>query len=150
MLGACSSGPVIPNGTRFVVSAPKAQFFKYGPAQSFGADFVLPKGMYVILLERSFGFSRVMTEDGSAGWVSSEDIAIAPPDPRPKASLAGRRGSGSGSGSGRMYSGPRKTSNVESVPGADLFDMSDLPPPPLPENPEKAPPKFRVTEPKPK
>ena len=145
LLAGCAR-ELAPPGSRFQVSAHSAQFYKYGPAQSFGADFVLPKGQRVIMLDRSFGFSRVMTDDGISGWVASEDIAPAPPEPRRTTVTAGRRGGG---GSPRLYSGPRKQSRVEAVPGDPLFDMSDLPPP-MPEEPVLPKPKFRVNGPKPK
>ena len=145
LLAGCSH-ELAPPGSRFQISTPNAQFFKYGPAQSFGADFVLPKGQRIIMLERAFGFSRVMTDDGITGWVASEDISPAPPEPRRSIATAGRRGGG---GPERMYSGPRKNSKVEAVPGDPLFDMSDLPPP-MPDDPVLPKPKFRVNAPKPK
>jgi hypothetical protein len=139
-LAGCSS-EMAPAGSSFVVSTQRAQFYKYGPAQSFGADFVLPKGQRVIMLQRSFGFSKVMTEDGTSGWIASEELAPAPPLPRK--SIAGRRG-----GSGRLYAGPRKSSKVDAVPGDPLFDMSDLPPP-MTDEPPLPKPDFRAN-PKPK
>ena len=150
LLSGCSH-ELAPPGSRFQVTTPNAQFYKYGPAQSFGADFVLPKGQRVIMLERSFGFSRVMTDDGITGWIASEEIAPAPPEPKKPGAVAakGRRSGGGGGGVERMYSGPRKNSKVEAVPGDPLFDMSDLPPP-MPEEPVQPKPKFRVNGPKPK
>ena len=144
VLSGCST-ELAPPGSHFIVSAQHAQFYKYGPAQSFGADFVLPKGQRVIMLQRSYGFSRVMTDDGVTGWVASEELNPAPPEPKRPTALTGRR---SGGGGDRMYSGPRKGSKVEPVPGDPLFDMSDLPPPPG-EEPPPPKPKFRVNSPKP-
>ncbi len=77
---ACETNSV-PSGSKYVVSAHKASFYKFGPAQSFGADFVLNEGARVTMLEHSFGFSRVMTEDGTAGFVATEDLKPAPPGP---------------------------------------------------------------------
>ena len=145
LLAGCSH-ELAPPGSRFLVSAHSAQFYKYGPAQSFGADFVLPKGQRLIMLDRSFGFSRVMTDDGITGWVASEELSPAPPEPRRSVVTASRRG---GTAPDRMYSGPRKQSKVEAVPGDPLFDMSDLPPP-MPEEPVLPKPKFRINGPKPK
>ena len=144
LLAGCAH-ELAPPGSRFLVSAQSSQFFKYGPAQSFGADFVLPKGQRVIMLQRSFGFSKVMTEDGITGWVASEELAPAPPEPRKAAVKGGRKGGPPD----RMFSGPRKNSKVEAVPGDPLFDMSDLPPP-MPEEAPAPKPKFRVNAPKPK
>ena len=143
LLSGCAK-ELAPPGSRFQVSVQGAQFYKYGPAQSFGADFVLPKGQRVIMLERSFGFSKVMTDDGITGWVASEELSPAPPEPKRPAALAGRRG-----GPDRMFSGPRKNSKVDAVPGDPLFDMSDLPPP-MTDEPSAPKPKFRVNTPKPK
>ena len=76
LLAGCSH-ELAPPGSRFLVSAHSAQFYKYGPAQSFGADFVLPKGQRLIMLDRSFGFSRVMTDDGITGWVAEHKSVVA-------------------------------------------------------------------------
>ncbi|MEP6671319.1 MAG: hypothetical protein ABJF10_19305 [Chthoniobacter sp.] len=73
---ACQSNDV-PSGSHYVVSA-KTAFYKFGPAQSFGPDFVLNEGAKVTILEHAFGFSRVMTEDGTAGFVSTDDLKPAP------------------------------------------------------------------------
>ena len=77
---ACETNTV-PSGSKFIVSTPKAPFYKFGPAQSFGPDFVLNEGAKVTMLEHSFGYSRVMTEDGTAGFVSTDDLKPAPPGP---------------------------------------------------------------------
>jgi hypothetical protein len=146
-LASCAK-ELAPPGSRFLVSAQRAQFYKYGPAQSFGADFVLPKGQRVIMLDRSFGYSRVMTDDGVTGWVASEELSPAPPEPRRVAARSGRGTGGGRGGPVRMYSGAQKHSKVDSVPGDPLFDMSDLPPP-MPEEIEAPKPKFRVNTPKP-
>src|SRR5580704_16018184 len=79
-LSACETNSV-PSGSKYMVSAPKAAFYKFGPAQSFGPDFALNEGARVTMLEHSFGFSRVMTEDGTAGFVATEDLKPAPPGP---------------------------------------------------------------------
>lgn len=142
MFSGCGAVDKSPPGSPFLVAEPRTQFFKYGPAQSFGADFLLPKGQRVILLQRSVGFAKVMTDDGISGWVAKEDIVPAPPEPRRVASTIPKRDSG---GQPRLYSGPRKASNLQPVPGDPLFDMSDLPPPPLPDDPDLPAPKFRVT-----
>ena len=52
----------MPPTNKFLVSVKSAQFYKYGPAQAFGADFTLAQGQKVTMLERQFGFSRVMLE----------------------------------------------------------------------------------------
>ena len=120
-------------GSRYIVTGTNAQFYKYGPAQSFGSDFVLPRGKKVTMLQRSFGYSRVTTDDGLTGYVATDDIALAPPEPPPpRATPAPER-----------VSHVRKRSNVLGTPGEPLFDVNDVPMP-LPGDPVKKPePGFR-------
>jgi len=92
-VAGCASDPV-PPGSRFVVSAPFAEFYKKGPAQdasfaqhSFdsylasqytGPDFQLPKGASLTMLKRESGFSKVVTDTGVAGYVANEKLKPAP------------------------------------------------------------------------
>jgi hypothetical protein len=84
---SCAAGLVactennIPSGAHYIISVPRADFYKFGPAQQGGPDFVLNEGTKIIMLEHSFGYSRVMTADGTAGYVSTEDVRPAPPGP---------------------------------------------------------------------
>src|SRR5438105_959551 len=80
LLSACATKPVKP-GTRYIVTAPKTAFYKYGPAQSFGPDTTLAQGTIVTMLESTWGFCHVMTETGLGGYVSSDDLKPAPPAP---------------------------------------------------------------------
>jgi hypothetical protein len=89
----CASEPV-PMGSRFVVAAPFAEFYKNGPAQDVdfaqhtfsnylaeqytGPDFQLPKGAAVTMLKRESGYSRVVTDNGVAGYVANEKLRPAP------------------------------------------------------------------------
>src|SRR5436190_14589667 len=82
-LSGCTTAPE-PRGGRFVVSAPHAPFYKYGPAQAFGADFALNRGQKVTVVENSFGFSKVTTDDGIAGFMPTDDLTPAPPEPAPQ------------------------------------------------------------------
>ncbi len=84
----------MPMGTRFVVSAPFAEFYKNGPAQDVGfaqhtfdnylasqytgPDFQLPKGASVTMLKRESGYSKVITDNGVAGYVANEKLGPAP------------------------------------------------------------------------
>ena len=83
-----------PKAGRFMVGVKKSPFYKYGPAQAFGPDFALPQGQRLTLVEHSFGFSRVMTDDGVAGFMPTEDLVPAPAEPAPAAAprMASRRG----------------------------------------------------------
>src|SRR4029078_8269389 len=55
----CTTGSTPAVGSRYVVTGSNAQFYKYGPAQSFGPDLVIPRGRKVTMLQRAFGYSRV-------------------------------------------------------------------------------------------
>lgn len=84
-------------GSRLVVSAPFAEFYKNGPAQDVnldmaqyrfdnfmaqqhtGPDFQLPKGATVTMLKREPGYSKVVTDNGVAGYVANEKLKPAPP-----------------------------------------------------------------------
>jgi len=92
-VAGCATEPA-PPGSRFVVSAANAQFYKNGPAEQFsyvnptfdqnltaqqvGPDFELPKGSHLTMLKREFGFSRVVTDEGVVGYVSNDQVASAP------------------------------------------------------------------------
>jgi len=122
-----------------MVGVKKSPFYKYGPAQAFGPDFALPQGQRLTLIDQSFGFSRVMTDDGISGFMPTEDLVPATPEPAPAAAprMASRRGkSGSGGGDG-FYTGPvRKSRPIERIEDAPpLFDVFDVP---LPSDPEPA------------
>jgi len=93
----CATDPV-PMGSRFVVAAPFAEFYKHGPAQDVvnldvaqhrfdnyvieqqtGPDFQLPKGTVVTMLKREAGYSKVITDFGVAGYVPNDKLKPAPP-----------------------------------------------------------------------
>ncbi|MDB6152333.1 MAG: hypothetical protein JWL90_786 [Chthoniobacteraceae bacterium] len=138
---SCLTRPAQQPGGKFVVVAPKAAFYKYGPSQNFGPDFQLSKGQKVTMVNRAYGFSQVKTEDGITGYIAGDDIRPAPPEPvivaavtptMPKSGASG----GAGGGGGWV----EKHSNVAPTPGSALFDVSDLPVAPLPEDPSPPPP----------
>ena len=129
LLGACAATQVPGAGAnRYVITVPRAQFYKEGPAQPFGADATLTQGQRLTVVSRDFGYSRVTLESGQSGYVATEDMKPAPPDPvtpaprpTPKPGLANV--------------GRRANSAVEPVP-APLFDVTDVPAPPLPKGSE--------------
>ncbi len=137
LLAACATPPV-KTGTRYMVTAPKTAFYKYGPAQSFGPDTTLPQGTIVTMLQSTWGFCHVMTATGLSGYVSSDDLKIAPPvaaaaaTPPPMLAVNTKRP--------RFSNARPKPSNIRPTPGGPLFDMSDVPMP-LPDSPESAEPK---------
>jgi hypothetical protein len=135
LLGGCALPKTTPAKTdQFQVSVPKAQFYKYGPSQSFGPDFVLVKGQRVTVTKRSFGFTRVVTQDGVTGYVASEELEPAPPDPVPVATpppQLARRGSKARDGV------------VEPTSELPLFDVNDVPSALPDSGPPKPAPGFR-------
>ncbi len=105
LLAACQTGGggsnAAPAGDRYVVSAERTAFYEGGPAQDYGPDFNLIKGQEVEMVERSYGFSRVRTSLGKVGYVSTEDMEVAPPLPAstptpPPSSSSSSRSSSSG------------------------------------------------------
>ena len=143
--GCATDGPM-PTTDKFLVSAKAAQFYKYGPAQAFGPDFNLPQGQKVTMLQRQFGFSRIMLEDGTSGYVATEELKPAPPEPPPPRQVAARTAKPRSSG-GWFSSGKPKRSNVESIPTDPLFDINDVPLPMPDDSPSEGekpkPPGFR-------
>jgi len=148
LLGGCAAKQV-KVGSRYVITAPKSAFYKYGPAQSFGPDTTLPGGSFVTMLESTWGFCHVMTEAGLAGYVSSDDLKPAPapagaPAPKPGTKLATNPRAAP---SPQFFSGRPKKNTYLPTPGGLLFDVNDVPLP-LPESvppagPGGAKPKFR-------
>ena len=139
LLSACATKQV-KAGTRYVVTAPQTAFYKYGPAQSFGPDTTLARGTIVTMLESTWGFSHVMTETGLGGYVSSDDLKLAPPAPPATPTIAGNT-----SRPTQFFSGRPKQNTIRPTPGGLLFDVNDTPMP-LPDNntPALGPkPKFR-------
>jgi hypothetical protein len=136
---ACaSSKKVIPPGAPCVVTGARAQLFKYGPAQSFGADLTLEYGTHVTMIQRAYGYSRVMTENGITGFVSNDEIDpvnTPPPKKDEKPPVTNRT-------LPKAFTGPVKHSNVAPTPGDPLFDVNDTPLPVADDAPKK--PQFRM------
>ena len=146
-LGGCATKQV-KVGSRYVVSTPKAAFYKYGPAQSFGPDTTLTKGTVVTMLESTWGFCHVMTDSGLSGYISSDDVKPAPAQAVAAAIPAPKPGGGAQPAKPQFFSGRPKKNTYTPTPGGLLFDVNDVPLPisplddPLPVGP-KAKPKFR-------
>ena len=138
LFSACAAKQV-KVGSRYVITAPKTAFYKYGPAQSFGPDTTLTQGTVVTMLESTWGFCHVMTESGLGGYVSSDDLKPAPPaaaTPPPVPS--------GGSRPPQFYSGRPKQNTIRPTPGGPLFDVNEVPMPLPDNNPPPGPkPKFR-------
>jgi len=132
---ACEN--TIPSGASYVIAVPKAGFYKYGPAQSFGPDYSLDLDTRVTILQHDMGFSRVSLPDGTSGFVSNDDMKPAPPaTPTPQESATAR------SRLKPVFGTKPKPSSVQPVPGSPLFENNDLSP--LPDKSDAKPkPGFR-------
>ena len=127
--GCAGIDPVKGDGY-YVVSAKETQLYRFGPAQTSGADSNLKQGRRLIMLRREYGYSRVKTEDDQqTGFVANEHIAPAPP---PKKTLAGTPGNPFGN----LPPLPSRGTGIPGVSSANrqvmqsdpLFGGSDLPP----------------------
>lgn len=139
-VAGCSAPKGGSNATNYIISSPKSEFYKYGPAQAFGPDLSLDRGQRVTMLQRQYGFSHVMLPDGTGGFVPTEDLSPAPPlPPTPKPVLISSANAGANTSSRPS----RRQSNVQ--PSSDpLFDINDVPSPPMPKEPDPgAKPSFR-------
>lgn len=77
--GSPQAGTVGP--VHYIVTADTTSFYKLGPAQPGGPDLRLKKDQIVTLVEKRYGYSRIIDQDGDAGYVPTEDIAPAPNQP---------------------------------------------------------------------
>lgn len=66
-------------GKFFAVTAESTAFYLYGPQQGNGPDKQLEKGTLVSLIRPSFGYCKIKLMTGESGYVSNEDIRLAPP-----------------------------------------------------------------------
>jgi len=68
-------------GQLFEVKVEYTGFYRSGPQQRGGPDLSLREGRIVRMLKRSFGYSMVELEDGTSGYVATEDLKVsAAPD----------------------------------------------------------------------
>ena len=134
----------------YAVSVKQTQVYRFGPAQTSGADAILTQGQRVTMLRHEYGYSRVMTEDGQTGYVANDHIAPAPPPEKP-------RGRSSWNPFASLPPLPSRGTAVRGVSSANravmesapLFGNRDLPP--LPDGSDGADhkPRFRSQKPKP-
>ena len=61
-------------GEMFEVKAEYTPFYRNGPQQRGGPDVSLTRHRLVKMLKRGFGYSLVELEDGTPGYVSTEDL----------------------------------------------------------------------------
>jgi hypothetical protein len=84
------------------------------------------------MVERDFGFSRVLLANGVTGYVATDELKPLQPEPEPKPKeriVTNRK-------LPRLFSAPVKRSDVQSTPGDPLFDINDVPLP-MSDNPPK-------------
>ncbi len=127
LLAACQTGgggsSAAGSAGRFIVSTERTAFYERGPAQDYGPDFNLTKGQEVEMVERNFGFSRVRTSLGKVGYVSTDDLQVAPPapEPTPEPSIS------SSSSVSRSGSRSSSSSSSQTIDYSDV--VTDLPVP---------------------
>jgi hypothetical protein len=126
LTGCATSNEPMPPSNKYMVSVKSAQFYKSGPAQAFGADMTLTQGQKVTMVNREFGYSKVVLEDGTSGYMATEELKPAPPEPPPPKPLPEIKPQSSGA-TGWFSSGKPKRSNVQPTPTDPLFDVNDVP-----------------------
>jgi hypothetical protein len=145
----CKSVNSMKGEGEYMVTAKQTQVFRFGPAQTSGADAILVEGERVVMLRREYGYSRVMTEDGQPGFVANDTIAPAPPREKPRTTVASVN---------PFQNLPPLPASGTSTPGVSsanravlqtdpLFGGSELPPLPDAQDASKKP-SFRVNVPK--
>lgn len=154
LVSGCATSKVSgPQSGRYVVSSVTAEFYKYGPAQSFGPDLLLKKGDRVTMVERTWGFSKVVTDNGISGYIASEDLEPAPAlESSTRLAANGRRNVHAPIGTEAAL--PSRQSRIRNEvlgdPSDPLFNVNDVPlpmPEELPANGQR--PQFRTTQPAP-
>lgn len=137
IMAGCATEPM-PSGSRLIVTAKHAEFYKNGPAQDmiaqspqtapmrtvagddFGPDRQLPKGAYVTLIRKEIGFSRVMTAEGVVGYVANDQMQRAPTIAR--TTVSPRLGE-----PWKPASSPRRQKSAPTRSPEDQLDLSDIP-----------------------
>ena len=127
--GCAGLDPIKGDGYYSVI-VKETQLYRFGPAQTSGADALLKQGRRLIMLRQEYGYSRVKTEDDfQTGFVVNEHIAPAPPPVQKSAGLPGNP-------FGNLPPLPSRGTGVPGVSSANraviqsdpLFGGSDLPP----------------------
>jgi hypothetical protein len=94
LLAGCSgpAGPGTHAGDAYIVKSQRTLFYTFGPAQATGADFALTHGARVTMLSYDYGYSQIAIQGtGQTGYVPTEDLAPAPPLPKPSPTPAHHR-----------------------------------------------------------
>lgn len=75
-----ASAAVATPANRYKVTAASTSFYRLGPQQPNGPDLALKQGSRVTLIRRGFGYSQVQLEDGTSGFVGTEDVTKLTPE----------------------------------------------------------------------
>ncbi|MFL6583616.1 MAG: hypothetical protein ACJ8KU_03765 [Chthoniobacterales bacterium] len=139
MVGACSKSvalhPIGSTGDKlYAVSSEGAAFYRHGPQQGNGPDTTLPRDTIVKLIRPSFGYSKVqVVETKQQGYISSDDIRVAPPALVASASATPSPVAAASTPPGEQFSldanDPRLQSPADQLPAADdRFEPDSTPP----------------------
>ncbi len=129
MMSGCASEKeaVLEAGREYVVKVESTPFYKYGPQQPGGPDLQLVRGRYVTMIKRGFGFSQVRIDEGTDGYMATDEIEPAPEGPRDAGGVLFTETGDAGS-SGLDLSNPAIVSHT-------IGDEEMLPPMPVTELP---------------
>lgn len=132
--------PVDP-ANRFKVTGVAASFYKLGPQQPGGPDLGLKQGARLTLVKRGFGYSQVRLEDGTTGFVGTEDIArLTPQEIAAEAQPLAPAGSPNARGGAPNNAKPGSTAaKRRGRPGAPNIPISPPDEPGLPAAPDPTP-----------
>lgn len=110
-----------PRTDRYTVTVARAPFYRFGPAQTQGADFSLHKGDDVTVLSREAGFSRVRSDhNGMEGYVAADLLAPLPPVAAAPARKPARRRA-------KSADQPHPFDRLQVVPIDQMFEEPPLP-----------------------
>lgn len=79
LFAGCAPQKIDPNAIGPYTVTTDTAFYRYGPAQTNGADFMLLKDARVTVLSRRWGYSQITMADGQTGYVATEDLNPAGP-----------------------------------------------------------------------
>ena len=147
---APTSPAAVAKAGRYKVTAASASFYRLGPQQPGGPDLGLKQNTRLTLIRRGFGYSQVQLEDGTAGFVGTEDIvrltpeeiaaeAVSPPGVVATAASNARGGNGNNNNNG----GPKPLAAARRRPrpagGSGSVPVIPVEEPNLPAAPEPTP-----------
>ena len=133
---------------RYKVTAASASFYRLGPQQPGGPDLGLKQNTRLTLVRRGFGYSQVQLEDGTAGFVGTEDIVRLTPEEiaveaaLPPAVAAATASNARGGANNNNLSSPKPPTTARRRPrpgGSGSVPVIPVEEPNLPSAPEPTP-----------